>query len=85
MAKVKEMKDGVKWRVKKVAGMRGINDALRLRDERNEGEMGGWKGKKREEGGGKEKAEGWVGRWWGYDELKMTLSGSLVSKDHSVC
>lgn len=41
MAKVKEMKDGVKWRVKKVAGMRGINDALRLRDERNEVEMGG--------------------------------------------
>lgn len=85
MAKVKEMKDGVKWRVKKVAGMRRINDALRLRDERNEGD--GWmkREEKREEGGGKEKAEGWVGRWWGYDELKMTLSGSLVSKDHSVC
>lgn len=41
MAKVKKMKDSVKWRVKKVAGMTGINDALRLREEGNEGKMGG--------------------------------------------
>lgn len=33
----------------------------------------------------KREPERWVGVWWGYDELKMTLSGSLVSKDHSVC
>lgn len=33
----------------------------------------------------KREREGWVVGWWGYDELKMTLSGSLVSKDHSVC
>lgn len=38
-----------------------------------------------EEGGGKERVRGVGGGWWGYDELKMTLSGSLVSKDHSVC
>lgn len=57
---------------------------IKGREER--GRDGWMKGEeKREEGGGKEKAEGWVGRWWGYDELKMTLSGSLVSKDHSVC
>lgn len=30
----------------------------------------------------KEQVGGWVSGWWGYDELKMTLSGSLVSKDH---
>lgn len=36
-----------------------------------------------EESGVKERAR--VAGWWGYDELKMTLSGSLVSKDHSVC
>lgn len=33
----------------------------------------------------RESEDGWTGSWRGYDELKMTLSGSLVSKDHSVC
>lgn len=33
----------------------------------------------------KQRKGGLVAGWWGYDELKMTLSSSLVSKDHSVC
>lgn len=42
------------------------------------GKRGGGEGR-----GGKEETGGFV--WRGYDELKMTLSSSLVSKDHSVC
>lgn len=33
----------------------------------------------------RESEDGWTGSWRGDDELKMTLSASLVSKDHSVC
>lgn len=44
----------------------------------------GWMGMREEREEGKEKAGEKSGRW-GYDELKMTLSCSLVSKDHSVC
>lgn len=81
------MKDNGKWRVKKCAEKRRRKDVLGLRLE-GRGWVDEWERKEGgEDGGGKEKAKRgrWVGGWWGYDELKMTLSGSLVSKDHSVC
>lgn len=55
----------------------------RERERERMGAMGGNRAEKKVEV--KRAREGWVGVWWGYDELKMTLSGSLVSKDHSVC
>lgn len=43
-------------------------------------------GRQMDEGIGKKReVNGRMSGWWGYDELKMTLSGSPVSKDHSVC
>lgn len=68
-------------------GRGGEDDALGWREE-GEGRRGGMdelggSRKGGEEGEGKGSTRGAGGGF--YDELKMTLSCSLVSKDHSVC